>query len=374
MAGFTVAPRDLRRAMALIQMAVERRNTIPVLGTIRMEWGGTALRLRATDLDVEVSVTVEAECTGTGRAQVNPARLIWASGGDPVDPLRFSVEDRGGDGRFMRIDSGPYAITFRLIIPPEDWPEMKPVAEDAARAEVSQADLRRLFARSRWSISTEATRYYLNGTFLTQRPGGTTLRAVSTDGHRLAMIDSGIPWPAVSAIVPTVAVRIACAALSPAANEPVALRIAPTQCMMEIVAPSWSLRSKLIDGTYPDYTRVIPQNPETAHFVVNRAGTKRLVSAAGRGDGVTVMAFDIETRVMRMKMASLDEGVELTGPLECGTAEGQEPFAIGFNRRYIDTLLQMTGAARFALTRPNDPARVTTEEPDETFIIMPMRI
>ena len=188
---FTIERAALLRSLGHVQSVVERRNTIPILNNVLMKAGDGKLRLTATDMELSISETVEAE-TSTPGSVTAPAHIFYDIVRKLQDGAQIEVESADGDQQ-ITVRAG--RSTFQLAcLPPDDFPVLGEdnlpngfaLAADAARG---------LIDHTRFAISTEETRYYLNGIYLhaAERDGTGVLRAVATDGHRLARYDVALP-------------------------------------------------------------------------------------------------------------------------------------------------------------------------------------
>ncbi|MEM1313067.1 MAG: DNA polymerase III subunit beta, partial [Pseudomonadota bacterium] len=178
----------LLKAMSRAQGVVERRTTIPILSNVLLEGEGDKLTLRATDLDVETLETIPAMVEQAG-AVTAPAHMLHEIVRKLPDGSQSSLTHDAGAGR-LEVRAG--RSDFKLAtLPKEDFPVMAS-SEYAVSFEAPAPVLRRLFDKAKFAISTEETRYYLNGVYMHVAEGaeGKTLRCVATDGHRLARVDA----------------------------------------------------------------------------------------------------------------------------------------------------------------------------------------
>ena len=282
----TVALAELRLAANRLGRVIERRNTIPALGCVRIRFKSDRLTLEATDLKMSLALDLEAQTSGCADLVVSHRALagfLRAARG-PVTITHIPGEDHDR----VRLSDGEIQVTLQLSIPPEDFPQPFKDPEGmrvASAFTLSGAQALRLFDLGRSCVSREETRYYLNGTFLTTKPGAGTLRAVTTDGHRMAIIDCDEPARFIEGpradgskatdrpdglIVPLRAVDLLIAIARKAGNA--ALTFAADARHMMVTAPGLRLVIQGIDGTYPDYTRVTPPASDafTAHTVGQR--------------------------------------------------------------------------------------------------------
>ncbi|WP_198431924.1 DNA polymerase III subunit beta, partial [Pseudooceanicola marinus] len=294
----TVVLAELRLAANRLSRVIERLNTIPALGCVRIRFKSDQLTLEATDLKMTLTLDLEAQTTGKADLVVSHRALAGflraARGPVTITHMRGEDHDR------VRFSDGEIQVTLQLSIPPEDFPQpfkdQDPGAMRGASAfTLSGAQALRLFDLGRSCVSREETRYYLNGTFLTTKPEVGTLRAVTTDGHRMAIIDCDAParfieGPRINGskatdrpdglIVPVRAVDLLIAIARKAGNAP--LTFAADARHLLVTAPGLRLVIQGIDGTYPDYTRVTPPASDafTAHLSTSALSRLRTIASA----------------------------------------------------------------------------------------------
>jgi DNA polymerase-3 subunit beta len=376
--AFSCPLTPLRRAVERAAKAVERRSTIPILSNIALAVAKDgSLTVTGTDLDIwatarEPKGTAEVKTAG---ATTVPAMLLLdilkKAGGD------IAFEDKG-DGR-ATLKTGRSRFTLHTL-PVEDLPE--PHADNAPGASFTlpTAMLTRISDCTAFAISTEETRYYLNGVFLHLGgpDGGALLTAVATDGHRLSRLclpDVAVEGDMPGVIVPrkTVGLFDLIAATGEADG---AITVTVTVSRITFETSGLKIVSKLIDGTFPDYGRVIPvKNPWVAELQ-----RQALMKAVER-----VAAISSERgRAVRCAFGENDElALAVTSP-DAGSAEDSvaadgafDPIAIGFNAKYLgDVLSTFSGdAIRFALADPGSPTVITDPaDEDRLVVLMPMRV
>jgi DNA polymerase-3 subunit beta len=254
----TVERAQLLKSLGHVHRVVERRNTIPILGNVLVRAENARLSLKATDLDLEVTETLAAE-TATGGSTTVPAHMFYDIVRKLPDGAQIVLEG-DGDRSVLAIRAGRSRFTLQTL-PENDFPDL--AAGDMTHSfTLAASDMKRLIDRTQFAISTEETRYYLNGIYLHTAGSAkaATLRAVATDGHRLAQIDLPLPKGASGmpgVIVPRKTVGEVQRLIEDNEAE-VAIEL--SQGKIRFTIGNVVLTSKLIDGTFPDYGRVIPQN------------------------------------------------------------------------------------------------------------------
>ena len=365
---------ELLRALGHVTSVVERRTTIPILSNVLLKASGSVLAFKATDLEREVIEEAPASVESAGSLTV-PAHLLHdivrkLPDGAQVELIREADNDR------LTLSAGHSRFALQTL-PAEDFPDIA-VGELPHTFEISSGDLKRLIDKTRFAISTEETRYYLNGIYLhtsAADPDNPVLRAVATDGHRLAQVDLPLPdgadgMPGV--IIPRKTVHEVHRLLE-ASGGSVTVGVSETKVRFEI--GTVTLTSKLIDGTFPDYARVIPQSNDkemkvsNAEFMsaVDRVST--IASERGRAVKLAVSSDKLVLSVNNPEGGSATE--------ELGVSYGADQLEIGFNARYLlDIAGQLEGEeASFLLSDPGSPAMVRdTSGGGALYVVMPMRV
>ncbi|MBV9882688.1 MAG: DNA polymerase III subunit beta [Sphingomonadaceae bacterium] len=367
----TIERATLLKGLGHVHSVVERRNTIPILSNVLIEAeedGG--LRLMATDLDLQINETVPAEVGEPGATTV-PAHTLF----DIVRklPEGSQVELIAAEGR-MQVNAGRARFTLATL-PRDDFPV---IAEGdlPTSFELPAATLRQIIDKTRFAISTEETRYYLNGIYVhVSDEAQPVLKAAATDGHRLARVT--VPRPDGASGMPGVIIPRKCVAeLRKLLDElDGTVEVSLSESKIRFGLGNAVLTSKLIDGTFPDYTRVIP----TANDKLLKLDPRSLEEGVDR---VSTIASE-RTRAVKMSLDRDRVTLSVTSP-ENGTASeevsadyGADGLEIGFNARYLlDILGQIEGdvmevhladAAAPTLLRENDKAAAL-------YVLMPMRV
>jgi DNA polymerase-3 subunit beta len=370
----TVERATLLKSLGHVHRVVERRTTIPILSNVLLRGAAGELALKATDLDLEVTETLAADVEAEGATTV-PAHVIYDIVRKLPDGSQVSLETTG-DGTQMLIRAGRSRFNLQAL-PESDFPDLA-AGELPHRFALSATDLKRLIDKTQFAISTEETRYYLNGIFVHTVDAGNgdlVLRAVATDGHRLARVD--VPAPKGSAGMPGVILpRKAVAEIQKLVDgleAEVTVELSPAKVRFGIGAVV--LTSKLIDGTFPDYQRVIPANNDK-QLVVDRD----LFSAAV--DRVSTISSE-RGRAVKLALSDGRLVLSVTNPDSGSATEELEveydasALDIGFNARYLlDIAGQLDGdTALFKLADAGSPTLVQDREGAAAlYVLMPMRV
>ena len=367
----TIERAALLRALGHIQSVVERRNTIPILSNVMLDAQDGALRLTATDMDIAIVEKVPAEIAAAG-ALTAPAHTLYDIVRKLPDGAQIGLET---DAESSQLHLSAGRARFRLgTLGTDEFPAMAE-GDLACGFVIGAADLRALIDRTRFAISMEETRYYLNGIYIHAVDGGDVLRAVATDGHRLARVEMPLPDGAremPSVIVPRKTVLELRKLIEETGGD---IEISLSETKIRFTFEDVVLTSKLIDGTFPDYERVIPAGNDKVMEVDRK-------NFAGAVDLVATIATE-KSRAIKL---SVDKGrltLSANSP-DSGSAEEEieakyegESIQIGFNSRYLlDITQQIEGdTARFVMADPGSPTIVSDAGDDSAlYVLMPMRV
>ena len=363
---------ELLRALGHVTSVVERRTTIPILSNILLKASASQLEFKATDLEREVIEQAPAEVATPGAVTV-PAHMLHdivrkLPDGAEIQMLRDPERDR------LALTSGQARFALQAL-PAEDFPDLA-AGEMTHEFTIAALDLKRLLDKTRFAISTEETRYYLNGIYL--HPADNTeptLRAVATDGHRLAQIELPRPGGAdgmPGVIIPRKTVHELYRLLE-ASDAEVRVGVSTSKVRFEI--GTVTVTSKLIDGTFPDYARVIPQNNDKVLTVSN-------TQFVGAVDRVSTIASE-RGRAVKLNLADDKMVLSVNNPEggsateELGVSYTAAPLEIGFNARYLlDIASQLeSDTAVFKLADPGSPTLVRDGDDESAlYVLMPMRV
>lgn len=363
----------LLKSLGHVHRVVERRNTIPILSNVLLQANNSSLFLKATDLDLEVTESVPADVAQSGSTTL-PAHTLYDIVRKLPDGAQVSLEMTGDSGQLL-LRSGRSRFMLQSL-PETDFPDLT-TGEMSHKFTLSAVEVKKLIEKTQFAISTEETRYYLNGIFIhtLEVEGHTMLRSVATDGHRLARVE--IPAPAGSAgmpgvIVPRKAVTEVQKLIDDGAGD-VAIEISATKARFtfgDVV-----LTSKLIDGTFPDYARVIPSGNDK-RLVVERDSFARAV------DRVSTISSE-RGRAVKLALADGKLTLSVTNPDSGSATEELEvdydstPMEIGFNAKYLlDITSQLdSDTALFKLADSGSPTLVQNQDGSAAlYVLMPMRV
>lgn len=368
----TIQASVLLKALKASGGAVQK-STIPVLANVLITAGDSGLELRCTNLDIETTARCKADVETPGTTTVSQDILESFIAKLPKDAT-VVLRQAAGENK-LSVSAGKARMAM-LSLPAEDFPTF--AAETPTwQTELSGKDIALLFGRTYFAASTEEVRYYLNGVYLELwKRGGPSpqLRGIATDGHRLAL--AHIPAPdslseAFGVIVPrkTVSEVIKlCADV-----EKVAVGISQSKISFDTGAVR--LVSKLIDGTFPDYERVIPQNNNTV-AIIKRA---EFAKAADRVATISTekgraIKFTFDTGRVELAVNSVDHGSAVEDmPIEFDAGK----IEIGFNSRYVADVLGEfeTEKIRINLADAGSPTIIRGEGEDAMLaVLMPMRV
>lgn len=367
----TIERATLLKSLGHVQSVVERRNTIPILSNVLIEAAGDgSIRLTATDLDLQIVESVQAAVERPGAITV-PAHTFHDIARKLPEGAQVLLD--AADGK-MLVQAGRARFNLQTL-PRDDFPM---IAEGALPTtfELPAQTLIQIIDKTRFAISTEETRYYLNGIFfhVSEEPEP-VLKAAATDGHRLARVT--FPRPDGAEGMPDIIIPRKCIGelrkLLDEVEGSVRIDLSPTKIRFGL--GNAVLTSKLIDGTFPDYSRVIP------------TGNDKLLRIDPRGfeegvDRVATIATD-KTRAVKMALDRDKITLSVTSP-ENGTAAEEVPgdynadtFEIGFNARYLLDILNQIGGDIVELHLADAAAPTLIRENDDSpalYVLMPMRV
>ena len=369
----TIERSALLASLQHVQSVVERRNTIPILSNVELSAEGAELRLTATDMDIWVYDQTPADVGASGSITAS-AHMLFDIVRKLSDDSKVELELGKVEGQ-LSLKSGQTLFSLSSL-PVEDFPSVSE-GDWGCKFQMPAAAICELIDRARFAMSTEETRYYLNGIFLhpTTGPKDHALRAVATDGHRLARADVDLPkgtdgMPSV--IVPRKAVTELRKILE-SVEGVVTVSLSDTKA--RFATDSVILTTKLIDGTFPDYQRVIPDDNRKVLRVARQVFSEAVdrVSTVSK-DKTRAIKLSLKKNNLLLTAHTPDHG---SASEELAVEYDADDLEIGFNARY---LLEMTEQIRgdhisFKMEDGASPAVVEDEkDPRTIYVLMPMRV
>jgi DNA polymerase-3 subunit beta len=365
----------LMKSLAHVQNVVEKRNTIPILANVLLAVREGRLTIAATDLEIALVEEVPAQSSRNGAITV-PATTLYEIVRRQPENAEIELDHPGGDAQ-LALRAGRYSTSL-VALGVDEFPKL-----DAGKLShsfnLSALDLRGLIDRTKFAISTEETRYYLNGIYLhaAEAEGAPVLRAVATDGHRLARVEETLPEGAAGmpgVIIPRKTVNELRKLLDEVSGD---IEIALSETRIQFTIGTMRLTSKLIDGTFPDYDRVIPRNNDK----VLRVNQKDFSAAVSRVSAISSerhrpVKLSLARDLLVISAASPEQGTateELDGDRIKYDAG---PLEIGFQARYLnDVTEQIEGDVEFVFADGAAPTLV--RDPSDlraVYVLMPMRV
>ena len=370
MTKITIERSALAKSLAHTQRVVERRNTYPILANVLIDAGGNGITLRATDLDIEITENVPATVSAPFVTTV-PAHALTDIVKKLPDGCEVSIESQG---ETIIVKGGRSRFTLATLSA-DSFPDLKSGAF-ASEFDIPASDLRMMIERTQFAISSEETRYYLNGIYVHYVEQTGVLRAVATDGHRLGRTEVSAPAGAETipgVIIPKKAVGEILRLIDGVTGD---VHVEISDSKIRVTLGDVVLLSKLIEGTFPDYDRVIPKKNDM-RLVVDRKGLATMV------DRVGTLATDRGGKAVKLSLADGMIKATVTNA-DHGDATEDMPatwdhndFEIGFNTRYLSDMLGQISSddVEFKFNDMNSPSLVSAPGDDTTvYVLMPMRV
>jgi DNA polymerase III subunit beta len=372
----TIERATLLRCLSHVQSVVERRNTIPILSNVLIEASdGGNVKVMATDLDLQVIETMSASSVDQAGAITVSAHLLFDIARKLPEGSQVSLTTSEN-----RLEVKAGRSNFKLpTLPRDDFPVI--VEGDLPTSfELPARLLAELIDRTRFAISTEETRYYLNGIFLhVTDEDEPLLKAAATDGHRLARFTIQRPEGAAGmpdVIVPRKAVGELRKLLEEALDSNVLIDLSASKIRFTLGGEGGMvLTSKLIDGTFPDYSRVIPTANDKLLKVdpkLFRSGVDRVATIATEKTRAVKIGLDGDR--VTLSVTSPDNGTATEELAAEYRADGME---IGFNANYLKDILDQIDAdtVELHLADAGAPTLIRENEASRAlYVLMPMRV
>lgn len=373
MSGFTVERNEFLDALAATKGIIGRNNTIPILNNVLLEAEGDRLRITATNLDMQMETSCPAQIDGFENVTVGGAVLAAFLSRAREDKPVMAVCDTGK----VKLKSARTRIALASL-PAQDFPSMS-VFSGSHQFEMDAKELRDIIEKVGVAVSTEETRYYLNGIFMHHKADDPAkLVFAATDGHRLIKREVDAPQGAnetmPGVIIPRGVLPIMLRLLAEMAKSNEPARISLSQNQIRLETPRATVTSKLIDGNFPDYERILPRaNPHEFHVPVSDLKSSMERMATLFMDNTNVALQFASGTLTLTHSNSLDETIEDALDIE----GSDEEIRIAFSGPYVLDLLSAvdTGRITMRLMDAGAPALILPEGSDcQEAVLMPMRI
>ena len=369
---FSIERSALLKSLSKLQAIVERRNAIPILSNVKLLTQGNSLQLTVTDMDIVATQTIDAQVTIEGALTVSAQTLY-----DVVRKLPdgCSIELQSLENGQVKVKAA--SSNFNLpSLPAAEFPVMSE-GDMSHQFSLNAGELLSMIDKARFAMSSEETRYYLNGVYFHVNTTGeqAILRSVATDGHRLARIESAVPAGAEGmpgVIIPRKTVSELRKLIDEQSDQ---VNVALSKNKIRISTDHITLLSKLVDGTFPDYARVIPDN--NTHIM--EVSTKQLVesidrvatiaSAKTKGIKLTLETGKLTLSVQNPESGSAEESIDVT--------YDAVPIEIGFNSRYLLEMMNQLDGETTQLLFSDSNSPVIARDPADVaalYVVMPMRV
>ncbi|EKP4406389.1 DNA polymerase III subunit beta [Vibrio parahaemolyticus] len=364
---FTIERSHLIKPLQQVSGALGGRPTLPILGNLLIKVEENVLSMTATDLEVELvsKVTLEGDFEA-GSITVPSRKFLDICRGLPDDAIITFVLE----GDRVQVRSGRSRFSLATL-PANDFPNIEDWQSEV-EVSLSQADLRTLIDKTQFSMANQDVRYYLNGMLF--EIDGTKLRSVATDGHRMAVSQTqlGADFAQKQIIVPRKGVQ-ELVKLMDAPEQPVVLQIGSSNVRAEV--NNFIFTSKLVDGRFPDYRRVLPQHTNKTLIAscdeLRQAFSRAAILSNEKFRGVRVNLAGSEMRIT----ANNPEQEEAEEMLDV-TFEG-DPIEIGFNVSYVLDVLNTLRCEKVQVSMSDANASALIENADDDsamYVVMPIRL
>ncbi|MBT0586705.1 DNA polymerase III subunit beta [Alteromonas oceanisediminis] len=365
---FKISREKFLQPLQLVVGAVERRHTLPILSNVLIKVSEDALWLTGTDLEVELisSVSLEGECT-EGETTVPAKKLLdIVRGLNDGNDIVFEVE---GNKAIIRSGRGRYSLS---TLSANDYPNLEDW-EGETEFEVVRSDLKRLIESTAFSMAQQDVRYYLNGMSL--ETDGAVVRSVATDGHRLALCKlelEGLSLPARQVIIPRKGVLEISRLIE---DDDKAVKIQIGSNHIRVFSADFIFTSKLVDGRFPDYRRVLPKECNK----VVKSDKETLKHAFSRAAILSNEKF----KGVRLNLASGELKITANNPEQEEAEEivdvdySGEDLEIGFNVAYLIDVMNAlkSESLQISLSDSNSSALIESDDNSAAqYVIMPMRL
>ncbi|MEO5347445.1 MAG: DNA polymerase III subunit beta [Magnetococcus sp. YQC-9] len=362
------------KVLARIQTVVERRNTMPILGNALLEVADGRLTVSATDLEVSLRTVTPVEVMVEGALTVGARVLFDVVKELPAKSIRLRKE---GERLQLTCDRARFDLA---TLPAAQFPRI-PDADGEFRLALTREQLIGMLERTQFAMSTDETRYVLNGIFMqvtaateSDQPG--RIRMVATDTHRMAMVEQPLDYPVLDnreVILPKKSIHEIRKLLE---EDDAAPELIFGETYAQVIKPDLTLVSKVVQGRFPDWRRVVPTG-NTVRLTTAREAFQQVVRRISTLSHEKSLGVRLMIEESRMRIETANPEQEEAEEEMAVTFDGPKPLTIGFNARYLREILTvMSGeTAQFALKDDESPVLVyDPERGDALFVLMPMRV
>lgn len=370
---FEVAKQVLLKAISSVNGAVEKKNTIPILQNIKIESGEDTVQLTATDMDIMVNSQFSCDIKKSGITTV-PAQMMFDIIRKTPDDSKILISQESENVLKIQVGKSKYNLP---AIEAGEFPNLSQ-GELGEEIEIKSSDLSKMIDKTRFAISNDETRYYLNGLYLQalKKENATTnnefeLRTVATDGHRMAL--SFLPADlktSFGVILPKKSVTEIKRIIDLSDN----VKISVSRLKIKIVTDNATIISKLIDGEFPDYNKVLPEDNNEIS-IINK---KTFFDAVDR---VSTIAND---KYKALKLVAENGKITLQVSTNDGSFAYEEldvnysgvKIETGFNSKYLLDIIGQVDNEELIMRfkDSNSPAIIESKDMNSVFVIMPVRI
>ena len=363
---FTIQREHLLTALTRASVAVAQKTTIPALSYARFQVTETHASITATDLEQQITETIEVTGHEAGDFLLPVSQVLDIA---KRIPKGAEIDIRSSGNTAITIKSGRYHTTL-AVLDPSDFPEYTSGEYDCSFT-VAAGDLKNAMQAVQFAISTEETRYYLGGIHI--HTDGDKLKFVATDGHRLGL--SRIVKPEMTGELPggVILPRSAVANARKLLDVADTVRVSLNNSLARFEFGFCTMETKLIDGSFPDYERVIPRNNDRKLVAASRsldAAIQRVAAVSKEKSRPVKLSMEGDT----LNLSCTHDGDTASDVLD--VSYDGEPMSIGFQARYMaDVLTQVKGNAICLFGAEGSPVLISDDaNADVRFVVMPVRI
>ena len=368
MSVFKTTCANLLGPLQAVTGIVEKRHTLPILSNVLIEIHGMQVSCIATDLEVEIRTNMAMGATPDWAMTASARKLQDILRSLPSDS-EISLDEK--DGR-VTLKTGRSRFNLQTL-PATDFPRLRPSDNVVARVELSQRELKRVLELARFAMAVQDIRYYLNGLLISI--DGTRLVVVATDGHRLSYAETALATDLekLEIILPRKTVNEIMKLLSPESDNPVAIEVRDN--LVTFRFNDVEIISKLIDGKFPDYGRVIPTQ-YTRRFPISASLLQQALQRAAILSNEKLRGVQMEIRPDQLTLVCVNTEQEEARE-ELAISYASEALDVGFNIAYLlDVLAHIDGdEIELAFGDAHSSALITIPGRDDfKYVVMPMRI